>query len=99
MFRKNAEYSVHRLRELDAWAIPVRVLDHHEGEVVALEVNELELGIVYSVTWATFEKLRDTVDYHTWHGEQYYLKLRYWTRTFAAKRDPTPETPLQPALF
>lgn len=97
MFRKNAEYSVHRLKELDAWSIPVAVLDHHGGEVVALEINEIELGIIYRVSWATFERLRDTVDYGTWHGEQYYLKLRYWVREFVTQ--PTPEAPLQPTLF
>lgn len=95
--KKDAEYSVHRLRDLDAWSIPVAVMDYHAGHVTSLEINDIERGVVYSVSWATFERLRDTVDYQTWHGVQYYLKLRYWARAETASAQP--DAPLQPRLL
>lgn len=86
VLRKDVQDSVHKLRNLLAWATSVSIIeDARKDGALKICIHDIEKNIYYWITMADFDKYKKLVPKYYHHpDEQYYVELKYWTVTKVA---------------
>lgn len=82
--QKKAKGSCHLMRDLDAWGFQLEVVEqaYKEG-VQTVEVEDIETGIVYSVSLEVL--LEKGIQKDFGHGLQLFLPRRYWKKNLVGQ--------------